>query len=73
MPVYKIRDPKSEKEWMDLIEASIGVRPKSITMSILIEISEVEFEAPLTSDQEKTLYRELAKFDMRIDRKVDKP
>jgi len=73
MPVYKIRDPKSEKEWMDLIEASVGVRPKSVTMSILIDISEVEFEAPLTSDQEKTLYRELAKFDMRIDRKVDKP
>jgi len=73
MPIYKIRDPKSEKEWMDLIEASIGVRPKSITMSILIDISEVEFEAPLTSDQEKAHYRELAKFDMRIDRKVDKP
>lgn len=73
MPTYKIRDLRTEEAVKALLEAELGKRPKNVTFSVLVDVSEVEFDAPLTDVEVKQMYRTLSKLDKRMEWKVDKP
>lgn len=70
MPKYQIRKLEPDEEKLkNAIKAAIGVRPKSITYSMLVEVTEIEMPVTLTADQLDAIY-EIVTDDERVKRRA---
>lgn len=73
MVVYKIRDSRTEQAVKNLLTVALGKTPTKVVLTGLVDVTEIEFDAPLTATEETTMYQVLAKLDKRVELKVVSP